>query len=251
MQEGFMALALAAALLYGQTEAQSMQATLNMNGVHVYFKFTPLGPGIPGAHVEISGTIKTQALKPNIGFEYHVHEKPVGPNSNCMATGGHLNPCKFGDDHCNPVTLEKCQEGDLSGKHVNLKPSAVPLGAITYVDRYLQWENTATTIVRRSVVVHNNGTCNACGDLLPVGSVSHGVTSAPIVALETNDGDEDEDDDDVGRQMAQSGESDEFSRAAALTGRHNGANPSLDERIVLWTLVTSVAAGVVAALMAL
>ncbi|KAG0014919.1 hypothetical protein BGZ82_001608 [Podila clonocystis] len=224
-----------------------------MNGVQVYFKSTSLGPGIPGAHVEITGAIKAQALKPNVGFEYHIHEKPVGHNSNYMATGGHLDPFKFGDDYCNPVTPEKCQEGDLSGKHGNLNPSARPLGAITYVDRCLQWEDADTTIVGRLVVVHNNGTRIACGDRLPVGSNSHGVTSAPMVAPETNgdDEDEDEDDDDVGRQMVQSGESDEFARAAALTARHNGAISSLDERIALWTLVTSVAAGVVAALMAL
>lgn len=79
------------------------------------FKFTPLAPNIPGALVEITGVIKAQAIKPNEGFEYHIHEKPVGPDNDCMATGGHLDPLKFGDGHCNPATPDKCQEGDLSG----------------------------------------------------------------------------------------------------------------------------------------
>ncbi|KAF9315567.1 hypothetical protein BG003_002880 [Podila horticola] len=236
-------LTITAALLCRQTDAQSLQAILDMNGVQAYFKFTPLGPGIPGAQVEIAGAIKVQAVKPT-GFEYHIHEKPVGPNNDCMATGGHLDPAKFGDGHCNPATPDMCQEGDLSGKHGNLEPSVVPLSAIKYVDKYLLWEGIATTIVGRSVVVHNNGTRIACGDLLPVGSNSHGVTSAPVVTPESKE-------DDLERQMAQSDESDEFARAAALTARHNGATPGLDERVVVWTLVTSAAAGVAAALMAL
>ncbi|KAF9332178.1 hypothetical protein BG006_004943 [Podila minutissima] len=235
-------LTLTVALLYAaQSEAQPLQATLNMNEVQACFKFTPLGPNIPGALVEITGVIKAQAVKPNEGFEYHIHEKPVGPNNDCMATSGHLDPLKFGNGRCNPATPDKCQEGDLSGKHGNLKPSAVPVGAITYVDKYLRWEGAATTIVGRSVVVHNNGTRIACGDLLPVGSNSHGVTLAPV-APETYD------DDDVERQMGESGE---FATAAAQTARHNGAMSGLDERVAAWTLATTVAAGVVAALMAL
>ncbi|KAG0094471.1 hypothetical protein BGZ93_007191, partial [Podila epicladia] len=125
-------------LYAAQSEAQSLQATLNMNGVEASFKFTPLGPGIPGARVEITGVIKVQAVNSNEGF-----------------------------------------------KHGSLKPSAVPLGAITYVDKYLRWEGADTTIVGRSVVVHNNGTRIACGDLLPAGSSSHGVASSPV-APETN-----------------------------------------------------------------
>lgn len=121
----------------------------------------------------------------------------------------------------------------------------MPVGAITYVDRYLRWEGAATTIVGRSVVVHNNGTRIACGDLLPVGSNSQGVTLAPV-APETYD------DYDVERQMAQSGgESGEFATAAALTAHHNGAMSGLDEGVAAWTLATTVAAGIVAALMAL
>ncbi|KAF9297019.1 hypothetical protein BGZ74_010065 [Mortierella antarctica] len=237
-------LTLTVALLYAaQSEAQSLQATLNMNGVQACFKFTPLAPNIPGALVEITGVIKAQAIKPNEGFEYHIHEKPVGPNNDCMATGGHL-------DHSNSAMATATPPRPTSAKkaiclHGNLKSSAVPVGAITYVDRYLRWEGAATTIVGRSVVVHNNGTRIACGDLLPVGSNSHGVTLA-LVAPETYD------DYDVERQMAQSGgESGEFSTAAALNARHNGAMSGLDEGVAAWTLATTVAAGIVAALMAL
>ncbi|KAF9386800.1 hypothetical protein CPB97_003337 [Podila verticillata] len=234
----FLVLTLTAALLCAGTEAQSLQATLDMNGVQADFKFTPLGPSIPGARVEIVGAIKAQAVKPNVGFEYHIHEKPVGPNNDCMATGGHLDPAKFGEGHCNPATPDKCQEGDLSGKHGNLKPSAVPLGAITYVDKQLRWEGADTTIVGRSVVVHNNGTRIACADLLPVGS------DAVNSAAEGGD-------DDVERHMVQSDECDGYVRAVLLTARRNGAMSGLEGSIVIWTLATSVAAGVVAALMAL
>ncbi|KAF9212381.1 hypothetical protein BGZ59_006824 [Podila verticillata] len=234
----FLVLTLTAALLCAGTEAQSLQATLDMNGVHAYFKFTPLGPGIPGARVKVAGEIRAQAVKPNVGFEYHIHEKPVGPNNDCMATGGHLDPAKFSDGHCNPATPDKCQEGDLSGKHGNLKPSAVPLGAITYVDEQLRWEGAATTIVGRSVVVHNNGTRIACADLLPIG---------PDAVNSAAEGE----DDDVERHMVQSDERDGYARAVSLTARRNGAISGLEGSITMWTLATSVAAGVVAALMAL
>lgn len=127
---------------------------------------------------------------------------------------------------------------DYLGKHGNLKPSAVPLGAITYVDKQLRWEGAATTIVGRSVVAHNNGTRIACANLLPVGSDA--VNSA------AEDGD-----DDVERQMAQSDKHDGYATAALLTARHNGAISGLEESIVMWTLATSITAGVVAALMAL
>ncbi|KAG0079423.1 hypothetical protein BGZ92_001044 [Podila epicladia] len=237
-------LTLAVMVLYAaQSEAQSLQATLNMNGVEASFKFTPLGPGIPGARVEITGVIKVQAVNSNEGFKYHIHEKPTGPNNDCMATGGHLDPLKFGDGYCNPAMPDKCQEGDLSGRHGSLKPSAVPLGAITYVDKYLRWEGADTTIVGRSVVVHNNGTRIACGDLLPAGSSSHGVASSPVAPETNGEG-------QVERQMVQ-GESGEFATAATLSTRHNGAMSGLDERVAAWTLATSLAAGVVAALMAL
>jgi hypothetical protein len=62
------------------------------------------------------GLSKSFAVLPSVGFEYHIHVKPVGPNNDCMATGGHLDPANVGAAVCDPAKPDKCQEGDLSGK---------------------------------------------------------------------------------------------------------------------------------------
>ncbi|KAF8933576.1 hypothetical protein BGZ58_006259, partial [Dissophora ornata] len=104
------------------------------------------------------------------GFEYHIHVKPVGPDNDCIATGGHLDPESIGATaKCNPAKPEKCQEGDLSGKHGELKATeSGSIPTMSYVDHLLQFTGESSTIVGRSVVIHNNGTRVACGDILPV-----------------------------------------------------------------------------------
>ncbi|KAF9288955.1 hypothetical protein BGZ68_010280 [Mortierella alpina] len=140
-----------------------------MNGIEANFIFAPQ-PHSGGAEVVIEvteGLSKRFVLSPTGGYEYHIHENPVGPDDDCMATGGHLDPFKVGSVKCNASRPEKCQEGDLSGKHGELmatESGAIP--TISYLDRQLQFSGAETTIAGRSVVIHNNGTRVACGDIL-------------------------------------------------------------------------------------
>ncbi|KAF9963009.1 hypothetical protein BGZ65_006600 [Modicella reniformis] len=138
----------------GMAQAQQPQeAKINMAGIKGSFKFTPLAGKLKGAKVTVSiekGLTKKFAVMPNVGFQYHIHLNRVGPGNDCMATGGHLDPTNV-------------------GKHGNLLPSMT--GAIKqfeYVDDQLEFTGKATTIVGRSVVIHNNGTRVACANLLPV-----------------------------------------------------------------------------------
>jgi len=177
-----------------------------LEGVLADFQFSSLQSG-PGAQVDIdvkSGLTPQVAVFPAAGYEYHVHVNPVGPGHDCMATGGHLDPANVGASiKCTTNTpAEKCQEGDLSGKQrsgpgrlnatitkTNIKfcpPSSLGKHGnitaaadgkskkISYIDHQLQFTGATTTIVGRSVVIHNNGARMACADILPLG-----VTSEP------------------------------------------------------------------------
>ncbi|KAF9538770.1 hypothetical protein EC957_006223 [Mortierella hygrophila] len=168
--------------------SQIMVSAINMDGIEANFMFAPLANN-GGAQVWIevkSGLTKKSAVSPTGGFEYHIHVKPVGPNNDCMATGGHLDPTNVGAAKCLAVKPDKCQEGDLSGKHGELK--ATESGAIppqSYNDKYIQFSGETTTIAGRSVVIHNNGTRVACGNIYPFEQSSSpststkGATSAP------------------------------------------------------------------------
>ncbi|KAF9578251.1 hypothetical protein BGW38_006051 [Lunasporangiospora selenospora] len=146
-----------------------------MGGYKAKFEFKAPSKGT-GAHVTISDTkgFSTEAaVLKDVGFEYHIHVKPVGPNNDCAATGGHLDPTKKGMAKCNRQKPDECQEGDLSGKHGNLIPTeSGSLETVTYLDKSLHLDTTdpETTIVGRSVVIHNNGARIACADILPAGT---------------------------------------------------------------------------------
>ncbi|KAF9428538.1 hypothetical protein BGZ94_002023 [Podila epigama] len=246
---------------FATAETGSLQAALNMNGVHAVFTFTPLGNDLPGARVDISGLITAKPVHPESGFEYHIHDNPVGPGNDCQATGGHLDPTQVGPDKCDPSKPEKCQEGDLSGKHGNLKPSSAGiLGTISYVDRELQFEGAKTTIVGRSVVVHNNGARIACAN----------IESMDDKDNDDNDDDKNNNSDSVKHQLMQVDErdhdsdsdstTDDFDRKHILVtstiGPAQGADgktamASAGGRVAMWAVATTLAAGFVAAMMAL
>lgn len=72
------------------------------------------------------------------------------------------------------------------GKHGELK--ATESGAIppqAYNDKYIHFSGETTTIAGRSVVIHNNGTRVACGNIYPFeqssspSSSTDGASSAP------------------------------------------------------------------------
>ncbi|GJJ68358.1 hypothetical protein EMPS_00704 [Entomortierella parvispora] len=167
----------------------SISAVLT-GGVQATFTFAPLADSPVGATVTVV-TRKLPSPAPEAGFEYHIHVNPVGPNNDCGATGGHLDPTNVGmATTCDPDTPEKCQEGDLSGKHGNLMPEDLPEGdvvvyvdVLTYVDHQLQFSGEDTTIVGRSVVVHSNGTRIACANLVP--SACHKSTLESVDSKKT------------------------------------------------------------------
>ncbi|KAG0213488.1 hypothetical protein BGX28_004343 [Mortierella sp. GBA30] len=229
VQKSFVLTALVAlsgvAMVHADTTTPTpLQASIDMSGIKATLLFTPVGDSDTGANVTVnvlSGLTKKFAILPAVGFEYHVHVQPVGPNNDCMATGGHLDPDNIGTAvKCNPSTPEKCQEGDLSGKHGYLMPTdSGALPPITYVDDQLQFTGVNTTIVGRSIVIHNNGTRVACGNILPVGGGSQ--TASPPVAANSD-------------------------------GQKNGAaSENRISREVLWMVLGTVGSGVMAALMAL
>ncbi|KAG0030710.1 hypothetical protein BGZ82_007319 [Podila clonocystis] len=156
------------------------------NGINAVFTFTPVTKGT-GAQVDIevtAGLSKGFALSPSKGFEYHVHVNPVR-NNDCMTAGGHLDPANVGAVKCVPAKPEKCQEGDLSGKHGELKATdngVIP--KVSYVDHQLLFNGATTTIAGRSVVIHNNGTRVACGNILPYGqATSQSISDDPLTNL--------------------------------------------------------------------
>ncbi|KAI1321487.1 hypothetical protein EDD11_005178 [Mortierella claussenii] len=162
-------------LVSAEEEApQILSSMIDMDGIVAEFVFVPLADGSAQVTVDVrKGLTKTFAISPTGGFDYHIHVKPVGPNNDCMATGGHLDPTNIGAAKCVAAKADKCQEGDLSGKHGELKATdggTIPM--ISYVDHQIQFKGENTTIAGRSVVIHNNGTRVACADILPMGTAS-------------------------------------------------------------------------------
>ncbi|KAF9358871.1 hypothetical protein BGX26_000735 [Mortierella sp. AD094] len=220
-----------------QTAPQPVEAQVDMSSIKGTFLFTPLDKSPTGATVTInieSGLTKKFSILPTVGFEYHIHVKPVGLGGDCMATGGHLDPTNVGMTKCDPAAPEKCQEGDLSGKHGNLKPTksgAIP--EFNYVDKQIAFTGIDTTIVGRSVVIHNNGTRVACGNISPAQS-PYSTSGTPS-----------------GSNLAQEDQDIKASSSVSNSQTNNGA--SADGRIssseVLWTIAGTLASGIVAAML--
>ncbi|KAG0017917.1 hypothetical protein BGZ80_007781 [Entomortierella chlamydospora] len=220
-----------------QTVPQPLEAQLDMYGIKGTFLFTPLDTSSTGVKVTVnieSGLTKKFSILPTVGFEYHVHVKPVGPGGDCMETGGHLDPANIGMAKCDPTAPEKCQEGDLSGKHGNLKPTASgTIPEFSYVDNQLAFTGTDTTIAGRSVVLHNNGTRVACGNILPV----HSSSSTSRTHSRSN--------------LVLDDQNTKASLSLSNSQTNNGA--SADGRVssneVLWTIAGTLASGIVAAML--
>ncbi|KAG0260570.1 hypothetical protein DFQ27_003468 [Actinomortierella ambigua] len=118
------------------------------------FQFVPLQEGARVTFEFKSGLTIKAALAPSKGYEYHIHEKPVGPNGDCNATLGHLDPDNIG-------MTTKCKFGEIMGT----VSGAIPL--TSYVDKSLAFGNGPRSIEHHSVVIHNNGTRIACANIVP------------------------------------------------------------------------------------
>ncbi|KAG9064289.1 hypothetical protein KI688_003477 [Linnemannia hyalina] len=229
---------------------ESQVAVINMGGIVGKFTFSPLPDrqvGGGGASVVIdieSGLTPELEIQRGVGLEYHIHVKQVGPNNNCEATGGHLDPdpAKPGVVPCDPYASDTCQMGDLSvGKHGNLEVTPKGDLQLKYIDRQLKFTGDATTIVGRSLVIHNNGTRIACANILPA-SQTTSANDLPMLLPNAI-------------QQGTSSYSPQIGSGSGDNGRvrSNNAHPS-EGRFVssdaMWTAVGSVVCGVIAALMA-
>ncbi|KAI1303233.1 hypothetical protein EDD11_005428 [Mortierella claussenii] len=159
----------AAAQSTNTTELKHGVAHIKKDKIEAIFTFDKVAEGMNITVNVVSGLTQGLQILP-AGFEYHVHVKPVGPNNDCMATGGHLDPANVGTTKpCDPANLTTCQTGDLSGKYGNLVAVNNDTGAIptfSKIDTQLNFtgaDNAA--LVGRSVVIHNNGTRIACANL--------------------------------------------------------------------------------------
>ncbi|CAG8801690.1 19412_t:CDS:2, partial [Gigaspora margarita] len=75
-------------------------------------------------------------------------------------TGGHLDPYGVGNATgyvCDPNTPDKCEAGDLSGKHGKLQGTLIGTVTAEYTDQYISLNGTTTLengVIGRAVVIH-------------------------------------------------------------------------------------------------
>ncbi|RIB00299.1 superoxide dismutase, partial [Gigaspora rosea] len=92
-------------------------------------------------------------------YPYHVHEHAYYDGS-CDSTGGHLDPYGVGNVTgyvCDPNTPDKCEAGDLSGKHGKLQGTLDGNVMTKYTDQYISLNGTTTLengVIGRAVVIH-------------------------------------------------------------------------------------------------
>ncbi|KAG0269469.1 hypothetical protein DFQ27_003381 [Actinomortierella ambigua] len=142
-------------------------AHINMADIDATISFEKVATGVNVTVTVAKGLTTALQVLPS-GFQYHIHEKPVGPNNNCTATGGHQNPTKvnYNTAPCDPKNLASCEVGDLAGKHGNLNGTADgKVASFSYIDTQITFDGD-NSIVGRSVVIHNNVTRIACADIV-------------------------------------------------------------------------------------
>lgn len=132
-------------------------------GVKGYIKFiAPYKSDEVKVILSITGLDKYSG--PTGPFPYHIHVNPI-KDKNCESALGHLNPYKLPEIvACDPVDVNTCQVGDLSGKHGKLT-AAKPVRS--YVDSQLKFSPKEISFVGRSVVIHDSNKKRiACGTIM-------------------------------------------------------------------------------------
>ncbi|KAF9347043.1 hypothetical protein BGX26_001439 [Mortierella sp. AD094] len=100
-----------------------------------------------------SGLTPTKQILPS-GYQYYIHQSGIGPNKDCNAAGGILDPTNVGiPTPCNPMNPASCQLEDFAPEYA---------------------------LIGRSVVIHNNGTRIACADLT-LGNLTVITTPNPAI----------------------------------------------------------------------
>ncbi|ONH69769.1 Cell surface superoxide dismutase [Cu-Zn] 6 [Cyberlindnera fabianii] len=117
--------------------------------------------GTTKVHVDITGLPKNSGM-----FTYHIHEKPVGADKSCAATGAHFNPFGASAD-CEALGDDAlCEIGDLSGKHGLINTTCFEL---FYYDPYLSLDPSSPQYIgNRAINIHlENGARLACATIKP------------------------------------------------------------------------------------
>ncbi|EME88885.1 uncharacterized protein MYCFIDRAFT_112476, partial [Pseudocercospora fijiensis CIRAD86] len=124
------------------------------------------GPGGNGVSVQANFSALPAEGGP---FLYHIHQKPVGPDGNCTAAGGHLAPHSSQYPCQDPNHPEDCEAGDLSGKHGKINGTTFSATPQSYVEDFVSNRNEAGCLqcmTDRSIVVHfANQTAITCANL--------------------------------------------------------------------------------------
>ncbi|CAG8695790.1 15917_t:CDS:2, partial [Cetraspora pellucida] len=113
----------------------------------------------------------TQGFAQGKKYPYHVHMTKI-TNGDCNSTGPHLDPSGVGKKPnyvCNPRTPDKCEAGDLSGKHGDLEIDRSGMAKASYFDRFITLQGRENSVVGRSVVIHSaedRTTRIACADIV-------------------------------------------------------------------------------------
>lgn len=117
---------------------------------------------------------------------YHIHENPVPEDGNCNSTGKHFDKYGVGDDFvCDKTKPEKCQLGDLSGKHglINFTEPTTSLSDHAYHDDYLSTTPGDTAFFGDlSIVVHRKADKFrlACGNFRLFYDAGTSATVGPV-----------------------------------------------------------------------
>ncbi|KAJ8608600.1 hypothetical protein MRB53_039567 [Persea americana] len=128
------------------------------------------------------------------GTAYHIHLLPAPTSLDCGQTGDQLDPYNAGNAVCDPSQPDKCQVGDLSGKHGNMTAASF---SASYMDLYISTQpNTPAFIGNRSIVIQfANQTRITCANFTlssgaslsasPVSTIV-ATAAAPTVAVVTS-----------------------------------------------------------------
>ncbi|KAI8865482.1 Cu,Zn superoxide dismutase-like protein [Ramicandelaber brevisporus] len=161
------AVAVAATALLGAlapgVDATTASATFSGPAMYgaVQFNSLPSGSGVSIAINIVAG--------PQVGKSYawHIHNKPVPADGNCVATEGHFDPYNVKANSkpeykCNPADkLNTCELGDLSGKYGPIKATCGSTFSTCVVDENINMDMLAG----KSVVIHDGDARIVCANI--------------------------------------------------------------------------------------
>lgn len=115
-------------------------------------------------------------------FQYHIHQKPVPSDGNCVGTLGHFNPFM---GTMNATEWDMMELGDLSGKHGKINGTSI---MTSYIDPFLSLNKSSESYIGGlSVVVHFlNYTRIACANITEKATVANTTNSSSSTSSKSN-----------------------------------------------------------------